>query len=98
MLGRANRLIARRAARARADLRRDPAAPAGRRAGARVLTGNPVRAEVVARRDQPYRRPTPTAPLELLVIGGSQGARVLSEVVPAALALLPARAAARASR
>jgi UDP-N-acetylglucosamine--N-acetylmuramyl-(pentapeptide) pyrophosphoryl-undecaprenol N-acetylglucosamine transferase len=54
-----------------------------------VYTGNPVRPEVVALNGAPYDTPTATGPLRLLVFGGSQGARALSEIVPAAIALLP---------
>ena len=54
-----------------------------------VYTGNPVRPEVVAQKDAAYDTPTATGPLRLLVFGGSQGARALSEIVPAAIALLP---------
>ena len=54
-----------------------------------------MRAEVVARRDQPYRAPARDGPLELVVVGGSQGARILSEVLPAAIAHLPKAERAR---
>ncbi|MBK5927977.1 undecaprenyldiphospho-muramoylpentapeptide beta-N-acetylglucosaminyltransferase [Rhodobaculum claviforme] len=57
-------------------------------------TGNPVRASVLARAGAPYIAPG-DHPLSLLVIGGSQGARILSDVVPAALAALPAPLRAR---
>jgi len=50
--------------------------------------GNPVRAAVADRAGAPYIAPG-DYPLSLVVLGGSQGARVLSEVVPAGLALLP---------
>jgi UDP-N-acetylglucosamine--N-acetylmuramyl-(pentapeptide) pyrophosphoryl-undecaprenol N-acetylglucosamine transferase len=53
-----------------------------------VYTGNPVRPEVVACKDVPYETPIAGGPLRLLVFGGSQGARALSEIVPAAIALL----------
>jgi UDP-N-acetylglucosamine--N-acetylmuramyl-(pentapeptide) pyrophosphoryl-undecaprenol N-acetylglucosamine transferase len=53
------------------------------------LVGNPVRAEVLALRDQPYPTFTRESPFRILVTGGSQGARVLSEVVPDGLAMLP---------
>ena len=62
-----------------------------------TLVGNPVRAEVLALRDQPYAAPDDGGLLRLLVTGGSQGARVLSKVVPAALALLPEPLRARLS-
>ncbi len=52
------------------------------------LTGNPVRAEVLALREAPYPAFTEEGLLRILVTGGSQGARVLSEVVPDGLAML----------
>ncbi|MCX9147118.1 undecaprenyldiphospho-muramoylpentapeptide beta-N-acetylglucosaminyltransferase [Erythrobacter sp. WG] len=53
------------------------------------LTGNPVRAEVLALRDQDFPAFSEESLLRILVTGGSQGARVLSEVVPDGLAMLP---------
>jgi UDP-N-acetylglucosamine--N-acetylmuramyl-(pentapeptide) pyrophosphoryl-undecaprenol N-acetylglucosamine transferase len=53
-----------------------------------VPTGNPVRAAVLERAAAPYIPPG-DYPMSLVVIGGSQGARILSDVVPAAVALLP---------
>jgi UDP-N-acetylglucosamine--N-acetylmuramyl-(pentapeptide) pyrophosphoryl-undecaprenol N-acetylglucosamine transferase len=61
--------------------------------GARVeaeVIGNPVRAEIAELPDPAVRMAgREEAPLQLLVIGGSQGARVLNELVPQALAGLP---------
>lgn len=54
-----------------------------------TLIGNPVRAEVLALRDAPFPEFTDDSLLRILVTGGSQGARVLSEVVPDGLAMLP---------
>jgi UDP-N-acetylglucosamine--N-acetylmuramyl-(pentapeptide) pyrophosphoryl-undecaprenol N-acetylglucosamine transferase len=51
-----------------------------------VYTGNPLRTGLVPAETSVYQV---HAPLRLLVIGGSSGARVLNETVPAALALLP---------
>lgn len=51
-------------------------------------TGNPVRAAVLERAGAAYIPPG-DYPMSLLVMGGSQGARILSQVVPAALAALP---------
>lgn len=51
-------------------------------------TGNPVRAAILERAGAPYIPPG-DYPTSVLIIGGSQGARILSETVPAALALLP---------
>ena len=54
-----------------------------------MLTGNPLRPEVEALWGAPYNLPQAGGPLRLLVFGGSQGARALSEIVPAALTRLP---------
>lgn len=51
------------------------------------IAGNPVRSEVLALAGQPRRDAEPTQ-LRLLIIGGSLGARVLNQTVPAAAALL----------
>lgn len=51
-------------------------------------TGNPVRQAVLDRAGAGYIPPG-DYPMSLVVIGGSQGARVLSDVVPAAVATLP---------
>jgi len=51
-------------------------------------TGNPVRQSVLDRAGAGYIEPG-DYPMSLLVIGGSQGARILSDVVPAAIAALP---------
>jgi UDP-N-acetylglucosamine--N-acetylmuramyl-(pentapeptide) pyrophosphoryl-undecaprenol N-acetylglucosamine transferase len=53
------------------------------------LVGNPVRDEVLELREQPYPPLTEDGIFRVLVIGGSQGATVLSQVVPDGLALLP---------
>jgi UDP-N-acetylglucosamine--N-acetylmuramyl-(pentapeptide) pyrophosphoryl-undecaprenol N-acetylglucosamine transferase len=52
------------------------------------LVGNPVRPEVLALRDRPFPPFTADGLLRVLVTGGSQGARVLSDVVPDGLAML----------
>jgi len=53
------------------------------------LVGNPVRDEVLALRDQPYPAITADSVFRVLVIGGSQGAQILSDIVPDGLAMLP---------
>ena len=53
------------------------------------LVGNPVRDEVLRLRDQPFPAFSAEGLLRVLVTGGSQGARVLSDVVPDGLAMLP---------
>jgi UDP-N-acetylglucosamine--N-acetylmuramyl-(pentapeptide) pyrophosphoryl-undecaprenol N-acetylglucosamine transferase len=87
VLGRANRMIARRARRLALSFevtRGAEAVPEERR----LVAGNPVREAVAALAGWPYRAPAAGEALRLLVVGGSQGARVLSDVVPAAVALL----------
>ena len=54
-----------------------------------VLTGNPVRDAVIAVAGRAYEAPAGEGPIHLLVFGGSQGAKVMSDVVPGALARLP---------
>ncbi len=51
-------------------------------------TGNPVRAAVIERAGAPYIAPG-DYPMSIVVMGGSQGARILSQVVPQAIAQLP---------
>ena len=51
--------------------------------------GNPVRDAVIALRAQPYPLLEEDGIFRLLVTGGSQGASVLSKVVPEGLAMLP---------
>lgn len=59
-----------------------------------IHTGNPVRSAVLDYSAAAYDAPG-AGELNLLVIGGSQGARVLSDVVPAAIAALPDEMRAR---
>ena len=53
-----------------------------------VLIGNPVRESVARLGELPFPAFDEYAPLKILITGGSQGATVLSEVVPAGLGLL----------
>lgn len=53
------------------------------------LVGNPVRESVLKLRDRPYPLLEEDGIFRVLVTGGSQGASILSEVVPDGLALLP---------
>ena len=66
----------------------DVAGAAGFERARIVETGNPVRRAILDARG-PYPRFDGDAPLRLLVVGGSQSARVFAEVVPSALSLLP---------
>jgi UDP-N-acetylglucosamine--N-acetylmuramyl-(pentapeptide) pyrophosphoryl-undecaprenol N-acetylglucosamine transferase len=94
VIGRANRFLAPRVtaiATTFPDLFRNAPALAAKA----TLTGNPVRPAVAAAAAIPY--PDATGPLRLLVFGGSQGARVLADVVPPAIALLEPALRARLS-
>jgi len=59
-----------------------------RYAGKAVLIGNPVREEIARLGELPFPPFDEFAPLKILVTGGSQGATVLSKVVPAGLGML----------
>ena len=88
VLGRVNRLLAPRVdAIATSYARVDRLAE--KCAGKVHLVGNPVRENVIALRDRPFPPFTEEGLLRILVTGGSQGARILSEVVPDGLAMLP---------
>jgi UDP-N-acetylglucosamine--N-acetylmuramyl-(pentapeptide) pyrophosphoryl-undecaprenol N-acetylglucosamine transferase len=54
-----------------------------------VLTGNPVRAAIAALRLVPYPALSQDSNIRILVTGGSQGASIFSQIVPAAVAALP---------
>jgi len=83
VLGRTNRMLAERVNAVASTF------PIGGRAGVHVV-GSPVRPEIRPLFDRAYSPPTGDAPIRVLVTGGSQGARLLSEAVPQALAALPA--------
>jgi len=53
-----------------------------------VVTGNPVRAEIESIAPPAERFTGRSGPLRVLVVGGSLGAQVLNQTLPAALALL----------
>jgi UDP-N-acetylglucosamine--N-acetylmuramyl-(pentapeptide) pyrophosphoryl-undecaprenol N-acetylglucosamine transferase len=88
VLGRANRLLAPWVGRIATGFPAVERLRPADRARA-VHTGNPVRATILARADAPYRPPEPGETVEVLVLGGSQGAHVFAELVPPALAALP---------
>lgn len=87
-LGAANRFLLRFAAVLAAGL---PGLPAGlppRWRHKLVVTGTPVRTSL-SQHFMPWQLPAPDQSWRLLVVGGSQGAKVFGEAVPAAIALLP---------
>jgi UDP-N-acetylglucosamine--N-acetylmuramyl-(pentapeptide) pyrophosphoryl-undecaprenol N-acetylglucosamine transferase len=92
VVGRANRFLAPRV-KAIATSFPDVFGREPRLAAKAVLTGNPVRPAVIAAAAVPYEPPAEN--LRLLIFGGSQGARVMADVVPAAIGLLDAGLRAR---
>ena len=88
VLGRVNRFVAGRVdaiATSYAETRRLSAKLAGKT----HLVGNPVRENVLALRTRPFPLLEEDGIFRVLVTGGSQGASVLSRVVPDGLAMLP---------
>jgi len=92
VLGRANRFLAGRADILALAFGSTQRVPAGTRT---EVTGNPVRPAITALSRTGYIAPADR--IRLLVLGGSLGARVFSDVVPAALRLLPEALRARLS-
>jgi UDP-N-acetylglucosamine--N-acetylmuramyl-(pentapeptide) pyrophosphoryl-undecaprenol N-acetylglucosamine transferase len=92
VLGRANRSLAPRVTVLALSAEGTTRVPPGAKT---VVTGNPVRPAIAALADSPYAMPTLDGVINLLVTGGSLGARVLSDVVPPALIALPAEIRAR---
>jgi UDP-N-acetylglucosamine--N-acetylmuramyl-(pentapeptide) pyrophosphoryl-undecaprenol N-acetylglucosamine transferase len=88
VLGRVNRLVAARVDAIATSYPNVERLPDSARERAEFV-GNPVRDEVLALREQPFPPLGPDGIFRLLVTGGSQGASILSEVVPEGLALLP---------
>jgi UDP-N-acetylglucosamine--N-acetylmuramyl-(pentapeptide) pyrophosphoryl-undecaprenol N-acetylglucosamine transferase len=61
----------------------------GSAAGKALVTGNPVRQEILDMTPPGSRFDGRQGPLRILVVGGSLGAKVLNDSIPAGLALLP---------
>ncbi len=88
VLGRVNRLVAGRVNAIATSYDTTARLPGGYAGKVRVV-GNPVRGAVLALRDRPYPLLEEDGIFRVLVTGGSQGASVLSRVVPDGLAMLP---------
>ncbi|MBB4618765.1 undecaprenyldiphospho-muramoylpentapeptide beta-N-acetylglucosaminyltransferase [Sphingomonas abaci] len=88
VLGRVNRVVARRVD-AIATSYEETARLSPRHADKTHLVGNPVREAVLALRARPYPLLEEDGIFRVLVTGGSQGANILSRVVPDGLAMLP---------
>lgn len=87
VIGRANRIVA-----GYVDLIAstfpDPKRLSEKARGRMRVVGNPVRDAVLAEQDSVYDPPATDGPVRLLVFGGSQGAKIFSDIVPPALAAL----------
>ena len=94
VMGRANRLLASRvnaiATSFAGVLDREP-----KLAAKATRTGNPVRPAVIAVMMTPYVAPDATGPLRLVAFGGSQGARIMADIVPLAVERLERHLQAR---
>ncbi|KZK94746.1 MULTISPECIES: undecaprenyldiphospho-muramoylpentapeptide beta-N-acetylglucosaminyltransferase [unclassified Pseudovibrio] len=86
VMGRANRMLAKGATAVATSfpLKTLPADLAAKA----TMTGNPLRDNVIAVCGQTYNAPEKGGAFHLLVFGGSQGARVFSQILPAALKLM----------
>ena len=84
VLGRANRFLSSRVGAIATSLPgvldRDPAL-----AAKTTTVGTPMRPAILAAAAVKFVSPEPTGPLRLLVVGGSQGARVMADIVPGAI-------------
>jgi UDP-N-acetylglucosamine--N-acetylmuramyl-(pentapeptide) pyrophosphoryl-undecaprenol N-acetylglucosamine transferase len=84
VLGRANRFLSRHASAIATSLPgvldRDPSL-----AGKTVTVGTPMRPAILSAATIDYVAPDASGPFRLLVVGGSQGARVMSDIVPGAI-------------
>lgn len=88
ILGRVNRFLAPRVTAIAATfpgMEQVPPASAGKV----MVTGNPVRDTVLALTDLAYAGPRAGEPFRVLIFGGSQGARVFSQMLPQAVAAMP---------
>jgi UDP-N-acetylglucosamine--N-acetylmuramyl-(pentapeptide) pyrophosphoryl-undecaprenol N-acetylglucosamine transferase len=94
VMGRANRMLSSRVT-AIATTFPGVADANPRIAGKTTHTGNPVRPAVVAAAAVRYVAPASDGALRLLVFGGSQGAKVMADVVPLAIERVPPAARAR---
>jgi UDP-N-acetylglucosamine--N-acetylmuramyl-(pentapeptide) pyrophosphoryl-undecaprenol N-acetylglucosamine transferase len=84
VLGRANRFLSSRVSAIATSLPgvldRDP-----QLSGKTTAVGTPMRPAILAAAAVTYVSPEPTGPFRLLVVGGSQGARVMADIVPSAI-------------
>jgi UDP-N-acetylglucosamine--N-acetylmuramyl-(pentapeptide) pyrophosphoryl-undecaprenol N-acetylglucosamine transferase len=94
VVGRANRFLMRRVSAIATGFAQVGGLPSDL-ASKTYHTGNPIRPAVLTAAGRPFSAPEPGGTLRLLVFGGSQGARVMSDVVPAAIVSLAPEERAR---
>lgn len=87
VMGRANRMLAAKVTAIAGGFLPEGS---GKYAGKTVVTGNPVRPDVIAAASTPYKASGPDDPFNLVVFGGSQGAQFFSSAIPSALCLIDA--------
>lgn len=87
VMSRTNRFLGRYATLIAASFKPTRFAPEGTKT---VLTGMPIRQSISDLAQRPYNAPAAKGPFNLLVLGGSQGAKIFSTVVPEAIAKLDA--------
>lgn len=83
VLGKANKMLAKRASRIALSHPQEEWQEKG------VVVGNPVRADIVALYDKEYDAPQVNDPFHIFVMGGSLGASVFGDVLPEAFSQLP---------
>lgn len=84
VLGRVNRVFAAKALHVASGFEDLQKLPAGAN---HICTGNPLREQIIKAVPETYN--APKAVINLLIVGGSLGAKIISETMPAAIALLP---------
>jgi UDP-N-acetylglucosamine--N-acetylmuramyl-(pentapeptide) pyrophosphoryl-undecaprenol N-acetylglucosamine transferase len=94
VIGRANRFLAKRMRTIATGFREVKGLPA-EFADKQVHVGNPVREIALQASARPYPPALKGGKLRLVVFGGSQGARVMSDIVPVAIERLPGEALRR---
>ncbi len=92
VMNRTNRFLSKYAALVGQSFRKVKYAPDNRKS---IVCGMPVRASIVEAGKLPYPKLGAKDKMQILVLGGSQGAKILGEIVPQAVQKLDAKLAAR---
>ena len=92
VLGRVNRVFAAKATCVASGFETLHKCPEGAN---HVCTGNPMRAQIIGAVPKKYAAPTAKGDINILIVGGSLGAKIVSETMPAAIAQLPKKLRSR---